>query len=393
MAHVASFSVTGLAGRDEQYAVSLDNHVNIFFGSNGSGKTSLLKILHAALDNTTVGLLSVPFQKAEVKIHSINFDTTFTRTIDKTTVKEYQELVEAPPNLEMQRRRPEAGLARLAEIERTMSWSITPARDKLAFSHSYLPTTRLYSGFDPYDLSRTRDFDPRRVATAEEAFEAHFAVRLERIWQTYFSEILNAVRKIQADGLASILKLVLASESQHGSPRPEVDPGMAYQRVNAFLERQGSPGILGSQEEFRGRYSGTSTFREVVSDINNVEQQIDEVMQPKSKLQNLINKMITGRKTVSLESNAISVETLDHKFLSLASLSSGEKHVLRILIEPLIAGPNPIIIDEPELSMHVDWQRELVSAVMQLNPDCQLILATHSPEIMVGIDDSQIHSI
>jgi len=48
------------------------------------------------------------------------------------------------------------------------------------------------------------------------------------------------------------------------------------------------------------------------------------------------------------------------------------------------------MIDEPELSLHVDWQRRLVENMTLLNPSAQYIFATHSPEIMADVDDSKI---
>jgi predicted ATP-dependent endonuclease of OLD family len=61
-----------------------------------------------------------------------------------------------------------------------------------------------------------------------------------------------------------------------------------------------------------------------------------------------------------------------------------------IFLETFLAGDNPILIDEPEMSMHIDWQTELVSAIRQLNPKAQLILATHSPEIMAEVADDKV---
>jgi ABC-type cobalamin/Fe3+-siderophores transport system ATPase subunit len=51
MSHIVSFSVAGLVGRDDVYSKELNRDVNIFFGLNGSGKTSLLRILHSAMSN------------------------------------------------------------------------------------------------------------------------------------------------------------------------------------------------------------------------------------------------------------------------------------------------------------------------------------------------------
>ena len=68
------------------------------------------------------------------------------------------------------------------------------------------------------------------------------------------------------------------------------------------------------------------------------------------------------------------------------SLSSGEKHLLLIVFRALVASENPTVflIDEPEISLNVKWQRRLVGALSQLigMKPMQLIFATHSFEIL-----------
>lgn len=51
MSHITEFSISGLAGSDQVYSQKLNQDVNVFFGLNGSGKTSLLKILHSAMSD------------------------------------------------------------------------------------------------------------------------------------------------------------------------------------------------------------------------------------------------------------------------------------------------------------------------------------------------------
>lgn len=100
--------------------------------------------------------------------------------------------------------------------------------------------------------------------------------------------------------------------------------------------------------------------------------------------------MFSGNKEVRFKDRSIDVEAQDNTTIGLSSLSSGEKQVLRIFIETLLASSSSILIDEPEISMHIDWQRQLIPALQQLNPQAQLILATHSPEVMADIDDDKI---
>lgn len=72
---------------------------------------------------------------------------------------------------------------------------------------------------------------------------------------------------------------------------------------------------------------------------------------------------------------------------SIAALSSGERQLVVMLahlsLNPNLAGSGVFIVDEPELSLHIDWQEKFVAAVRTANPSAQLILATHSPAIIL----------
>ncbi len=66
-------------------------------------------------------------------------------------------------------------------------------------------------------------------------------------------------------------------------------------------------------------------------------------------------------------------------------LSSGEKQMLIILFTVLVQNRKPcvLLMDEPEASLHVEWQQRLISLVMELNPEIQLIVTTHSPAVIM----------
>lgn len=65
-------------------------------------------------------------------------------------------------------------------------------------------------------------------------------------------------------------------------------------------------------------------------------------------------------------------------------LSSGEKQLLMILISSLVSSvfENITFWDEPEISLHIDWQRVLIRKARELNPKGQFIIATHSPSLI-----------
>jgi predicted ATP-dependent endonuclease of OLD family len=225
---------------------------------------------------------------------------------------------------------------------------------------------------------------------SEEILDQYYAETLQILWRDYYSDILAAIRDAQEDGLASILKAVLAGKKESAEHLREVDLEIAYHRLSTFLERQGSRSILGPLEDFKQRYKENAQLRSVVSDVSEIEKRIAEVAAPRAILESLIRSMFAGNKEVRLEDQSIDVVARNQERIGLSSLSSGEKHVLRIFIEALLAGASSILIDEPEISMHVDWQRDLVRTMQQLNPSAQIIMATHSPEIMADVSDDNI---
>lgn len=70
----------------------------------------------------------------------------------------------------------------------------------------------------------------------------------------------------------------------------------------------------------------------------------------------------------------------------LDQLSSGEKQMLLILTTVFLQEekPNVLLMDEPEISLHISWQDRLIELIRKLNPNCQVILTTHSPNIFAS---------
>lgn len=71
------------------------------------------------------------------------------------------------------------------------------------------------------------------------------------------------------------------------------------------------------------------------------------------------------------------------RIVPLRILSSGERHVLTLLFSTthMSSEDGLVLIDEPELSLHVDWQRIILSELMKQVDSRQVIACTHSPEI------------
>ncbi|WP_082207235.1 AAA family ATPase [Corallococcus macrosporus] len=88
------------------------------------------------------------------------------------------------------------------------------------------------------------------------------------------------------------------------------------------------------------------------------------------------------------------IETRDGQVLVEEQLSSGELHLLYLMVSALTTRRRGtvIAIDEPELSMHIAWQRRLVRTLFQCasKAEPQFILATHSPDIAAEYPESMI---
>lgn len=389
MARILGFKIEGLAGRKETYSRRLNEDVNIFFGINGSGKTTLLKILHSALSADSSILKGLPFVDAEVEVFLNRYERTFKRRVEQAKKQSTSEGDPAPAA-----QLPQQSLfgTSTATIEKRPTWTSEPAEpDGSMLTHyrsGFLPITRLY-----------RNVGKRTTGTrtiSEEELDNRFAEEVQRLWTDYNAGISGEIAEAQQIGLANILHSVLSGdevESQAG-PAPPTDE--AYARVSAFLKRQNQElfsYIIDTPESFARKYETESQIKTIVRQIDNIESRIEEVTAPKSRLEKLLQSMYSGNKRLVLTEKEIRVEVSEGTQIGLPALSSGEKQLFFISLAVLRSSNHSLIIDEPELSMHVDWQTKLIASLRELNPDAQLIVATHSPGIMANIPDNQVFSL
>ena len=92
------------------------------------------------------------------------------------------------------------------------------------------------------------------------------------------------------------------------------------------------------------------------------------------------NNYLIDNKKLQISNDKIFVQ-VDGRELPVSDLSSGERHILTFLTLVLFQGRqrNFLIIDEPEISLNIKWQRELMGLLHNLAPNTQIIVASHSP--------------
>ena len=131
----------------------------------------------------------------------------------------------------------------------------------------------------------------------------------------------------------------------------------------------------------------TSVLDDIEKSVNQVAEHRDLFFRPFSVLSELIGKIFRGRGIRVTE-----VITLGdtEEALSSDKLSAGEKQMLSFLCYNAFSDNTIIFIDEPELSLHVDWQRSLLPTLLDQGTGNQFFIATHSPFIYARYPDKEI---
>ena len=107
---------------------------------------------------------------------------------------------------------------------------------------------------------------------------------------------------------------------------------------------------------------------------------------PKQRFQDMVDDLFsdTGKKIVRTE-NEIRFSQIGETLVPY-QLSSGEKQMLAILLTVLVEDNQHYVLfmDEPEVLLHIEWQKRLIDLCVELNPNVQIILTTHSPAVVMN---------
>ena len=124
--------------------------------------------------------------------------------------------------------------------------------------------------------------------------------------------------------------------------------------------------------------------------------QVDDINKYRDEFIIIVNDTFkeTG-KTLSENDSSLSFEKGNGQNVPLLKLSAGEKQLLIILLTVLLEKRQSyiLVMDEPEISMHIDMQYTLIDNLLKLNPDLQIIISTHAPAIFgSGWGEKVVHA-
>ncbi|ANC38875.1 hypothetical protein A6V27_00010 [Hafnia alvei] len=101
----------------------------------------------------------------------------------------------------------------------------------------------------------------------------------------------------------------------------------------------------------------------------------------------------TNRCTDRDENGFIAFKLNDDKIIKWYNFSRGEKTLLVLLLSVFLNKNEDVIfiLDEPDLSLHIEWQELLLPILSSLAPERQFILSTHSPALIGNIDEQYLN--
>ncbi|PID37848.1 MAG: hypothetical protein CR966_00190 [Pseudomonadales bacterium] len=107
----------------------------------------------------------------------------------------------------------------------------------------------------------------------------------------------------------------------------------------------------------------------------------------KESLLSALNSLFSEtNKIIEFANNKLVVKLTDGTQIDFSQLSSGERQVIFIFLKVVIASVDGalILMDEPEISLHLSWQEKLLNEIRRVNTTSQIIIVTHSPAMLMN---------
>ena len=387
---------------------SSDN-VTVIYGDNGCGKTTFLKAINSFLSQDNDELSSIGINKiictvlVEDKTKSICVELKD----DGYDWSDFEaSCLASSMSLSLGVERGVSNQSLKIEPEALMNFFSHPKRQNELFGgHRGI----VLSKKSLYELSEELSFFLRRRARfrnkrSEIDFdEKHLylqSIKIENIeellLQRYRIARFAATRKIQS-ALFDTLSVAIDVENS-GSDTTDTDKNLLGNRILESKDRIVEALDDGEENNFKNRIVEILSRIDQPGELDKIldhsllselfQNMIDELEVEKLILSSInllidrFNTYLINDKRLVVNGNEVYVEIGDERH-SVNELSSGERHILTFLTLVLFEGQgrNFLVVDEPEISLNIKWQRELMSIFSALLPNTQIIVASHSPSL------------
>lgn len=351
--------------------IRLNPDINIVTGRNGAGKTTLLKAMwyltsgniHVAAEETPFSFASIETDLYSMTIDltdrsnpSVEVDTADGDMVFRKSSQEELDEFDFPDE-------DDGALARASSFTEDFGSSL------------FFPTFRRVEG--GFTIPReTRAALPRpaprggRFRNALEEGLYEIARRLSNVGHQFVCTVSTN------DIVELVLHRYNAATEQYASAQKALSNEIIEEI--RFYE-QGDQGLH------------LSDAGEVLTRIKKAIEQVDaqrvELLASLNAVQNLVMELFKHR-GISFGSRYSFGERAEAVLAE--NLSAGEKQMLSFICYNAFFSDTVIFIDEPELSLHVDWQRQLFPILQTQSTNNQFIVATHSPFIYAKYPEKEL---
>ena len=366
---IEKFRIKGFKNTDTEFTHDIPEDIGIITGRNGAGKTSILKLLWYVISgNILYALQEVNF--AELEIFTSDYRILITK-ISQNYCKIELELGGHIYDLEDDE-----------HDEDYFNPELESAEDKAASLIAeygvsvFFPTfRRIEGGFTlASGHSRRNSLDLARRTRArgdiEEALQG-LSTRLSKPRHKFISSI-------STQDISSLLLSRYAEFSEKSNS----------------LQADVSKEIIAEINQFDTSKSSKTDSKDAELLLEEIRERIVSMEDSKKKVfaslvavENIADKLFSH---AGIEfSNRFSFGDAANAINS-NQLSAGEKQMLSFICYNAFFKDAIFFIDEPELSLHVDWQRQLFSILRSQQTSNQFIIATHSPFIYTKFPDKEV---
>jgi predicted ATPase len=411
MYKLESIEISGFWGKYKA-ACNFNHDVNIIIGRNGTGKTTFMNILHAVFSVDLEALADNIFEEVVVVLKDIDSkkkisvkrnDDYFQPVAEyKISTKKYQvKLFSAEDS-----HRLPVGYKRRAQEES----SLLRAQLKTLIDLSSLSVYRLRSGED-YEI---KDKSGRRLVSSVDFRLNQLMEELTHYQLKLSNEARKTSNKLQKEVLTSILysdrkeklnagfsdfdketetQRLISAYKQLGVIDVDVKKKISNhisevdKVIEKINERKGIVGQFGALEAY-------IRTQEIIRMSLTAEEETKEIYKQKELYLSIIKDFIIDKDfSLGDDGGGLIVRSSLTGLVPIEKLSSGEKQLLILLTEALLQNEKTCVYlaDEPELSLHIEWQRKIIPAIKKLNNNAQVIAATHSPEVAANYKKSMIN--